>query len=304
MSLGVIAGQTLFDQYLQFVHDIYVVNLFTAAAAMWLLYDTVLTFPREVSHVWRANWTFSKVLYIILRYICVITMIFYVSVGPSTGFPSSVTAFLGQSIRGDAMLGLRVRALYHGNKNVIVLVTLEYFVTFVTDIVAAVKLANSVHPIPGISDTLPGCTYGTFEANILYLIWIPGLTLSFLALSTLIRTSSLDNRTPFPRLAPLSYLLARDGVMYYCMYLVVSVSSMVIMLVFPGRELAAISEVLAPPVYAIGGCRLYLNLRDADEVMNLGTSKSGDIELKQQSGLVFAHTSSSALANSHSLSTL
>ncbi|TFK46894.1 hypothetical protein OE88DRAFT_1666674 [Heliocybe sulcata] len=83
----------LVHEYVQFLSDMNMVKLFTVASAMWLAYDNILTLPREISHVWRAKWTIHRVLYIFLRIVALISMVFYLLVGLSTRLPAQVRAF-------------------------------------------------------------------------------------------------------------------------------------------------------------------------------------------------------------------
>ena len=54
------------------------------------LYDWVLSLPREVEYIWRASWNWSKVLYLLTRYIPFITiaLVFRSELSPRPFSPS------------------------------------------------------------------------------------------------------------------------------------------------------------------------------------------------------------------------
>ncbi|TFK46893.1 hypothetical protein OE88DRAFT_834393 [Heliocybe sulcata] len=186
---------------------------------------------------------------------------------------------------------------------VLLLLVSEWLVVLVTAITEATKAAKSAQLVPGISNILPGCVYRSWDEKIEYLSWIPGLIMSstlfsltmYKTVGTLCRHGVSD-----PGMAPLSYILFRDGVIYYLMWMVPTVGSMALVFAYPNRLLPAISEVAIPPVFSIAACRLYLNIREVDEARDLAASKSQSIELCPRSGLIFAHEEAvSVLPNNH-----
>ncbi|KAL0958262.1 hypothetical protein HGRIS_000415 [Hohenbuehelia grisea] len=63
----------IFAQLLQAVSDVFAVNICTAAALAWLVYDILITFDQEVALL-RARLTWSKCIHIFLRYWTVVIL--------------------------------------------------------------------------------------------------------------------------------------------------------------------------------------------------------------------------------------
>ncbi|TFK89334.1 hypothetical protein K466DRAFT_597871 [Polyporus arcularius HHB13444] len=79
------------QQYVGVIRDIHVANLCNVAAAAWLAYDICITFPQEVSLVWRAKWSIPKVLYFLVRYYTLISLLMMLAVANSLTVPVSVS---------------------------------------------------------------------------------------------------------------------------------------------------------------------------------------------------------------------
>ncbi|KAI0768254.1 hypothetical protein BD413DRAFT_564638 [Trametes elegans] len=67
-------------QLVQVMHDTFVANLCTAAAAAWLSYDVLLTFSQEVALIWRARWSAPKALFLLVRYYTLVSLLLTLAV--------------------------------------------------------------------------------------------------------------------------------------------------------------------------------------------------------------------------------
>ncbi|KAF8726557.1 hypothetical protein AX14_007711 [Amanita brunnescens Koide BX004] len=47
---------------------VWTANYAVVAACSLLVYDIILTSGREITYIWRAKWSFPKIVYLILRY--------------------------------------------------------------------------------------------------------------------------------------------------------------------------------------------------------------------------------------------
>ncbi|KDR79906.1 hypothetical protein GALMADRAFT_222839 [Galerina marginata CBS 339.88] len=133
-----------------------------------LTYDTILTFPREVSHIWRrATWSLPEGLYLLLRYLGL-----FQAIGSNTALLLLV----------NGIMGIRLYALYGRSVKVFCFLFLLFLVfsavKFGTLIVQATFLAPPNTPIlgcltgPDISGEITGWIFPIVVAVICFLMTI------------------------------------------------------------------------------------------------------------------------------------
>jgi len=59
-------------------------------AFAWICYDTMITMDQEVMHVWQTRWSPAKVLYLISRYVTVVSLFFWWLTGAVSELPGPV----------------------------------------------------------------------------------------------------------------------------------------------------------------------------------------------------------------------
>ncbi|TFK52423.1 hypothetical protein OE88DRAFT_1734417 [Heliocybe sulcata] len=255
--------------------DIQTVNYVNAAALTWLIYDILLTVSEEIEAVWNTKWTLSKVLYLLLRYLIVITLMINLVV--------SVASWLG-----GGLLAVRIWALYGCGRKILIVVCFLYFVETAAGIISASLTLASEHSasrIPGLP--VRGCFLSLTQPRNNGLIIIGwtfhvGVNAIFFALTMykFMRTvgaqgfSILESRT----VAPLFHLFIYDGAFYFLVILASSLYNLVIMLALWDRPTVVVGESILAATYAITSSRLMLHLRKSVGQHNT-PHEWGDLEL-------------------------
>ncbi|KIK60952.1 hypothetical protein GYMLUDRAFT_73720 [Collybiopsis luxurians FD-317 M1] len=144
----------LLDSLFELIRNNRAQNASTVAAFTILMYDCLLTFNKEIIHIWKSSWTFPKCLYLYAK---------YYGLAYLWGGPIIFTTLV------NIILGLRLYALYQSSK------ISMFYVLFILDISA--ELWGSVNSIlletraplldlgalepyiPDIDRVLPGCTF-------------------------------------------------------------------------------------------------------------------------------------------------
>ncbi|KAH7908077.1 hypothetical protein BJ138DRAFT_1158469 [Hygrophoropsis aurantiaca] len=122
----------------------------TAASGALVVYDQVLTFSHEVDHIWNRRWSFTTILYFIARYsgdlqvIAIATMYICINWTSSGYLDVYLALYWGQTmfvLSMQAILMLRVHALFNRSKKVLVfLATLYALQTTATFVMAGLLL--------------------------------------------------------------------------------------------------------------------------------------------------------------------
>ncbi|KAJ7289537.1 hypothetical protein C8J57DRAFT_1493969 [Mycena rebaudengoi] len=293
----------------------------------WAAYELLLNFPSETSTVWKAKWSIPKVLYLALRYYGLANLGFYVAVSTSFHAPFKICQgwfyYLAIStsmptLLGEALMFVRINALYGLDRKMIIFTSLLYTIQIVSFWGPGLAIASNriaIRRPPG--NPLPGCLSGIAPSSRLRLslfysipaIIIPCLyfllTLAkFLRLVTLSRDAGrVRGIAPLFGLrstAPTIHLFVRDGAFYFLLGFVVQMLNMIVNLTIPTRALSGILgevdiisqfterlitfQIMA--FYPVVATRMSLNLRQS-ELLRVGTSRSG-IEVQS---IFFAPTS-------------
>lgn len=269
------------------LNQIYTFNYITTAVFVILLYDTVLTFSKEVKFIWSKPIAFSKVLYIIARYYGLLSsgIVFFMTVLPARSLNSCRIylkwyASAGPQINEvvvNLVLLLRIYALYGRNKRLLYLIVpiflAESGLVIYGGAASGVQDNRNLQAMPAISDisSLPSCFF-YFKAPPSYRItlaaWIPAgiQAATFFALSvykvyektTITHREfwSLSEGLKIPELMRVIFL---DGVIFYFANTAVIVISVTALFLehncFSG--LSALIEIL---IYSLCGCHFILHL--------------------------------------------
>ncbi|EMD37103.1 hypothetical protein CERSUDRAFT_84142 [Gelatoporia subvermispora B] len=307
------------QQLIQAVSDTFAVNLAAAGAAAWLAYDVILTIEQEIELVWKARWTYQKVLYIVVKYYSLAFLIALIAINTNTNAPLSVCEswpwIFGYSPTIAASLGgfmflIRVYAAYGRRLQMLVfLLFLFCSENITTCIIVGLEVKSVVisprtpeYPLPGCVTSLPR------HINLTLVSWIINLIVSaiFFLLIMAQFLLSPDMRTilgsagargiwEFKKLAPIIFLFMRDGTLYFLMVATAGAVNLVFIVVLAGRPIQEVGLSWLMATYAIASSRLYLNLRGSLTQPLYSTFRTGDIELDISSrGVVFAPMNRSA----------
>ncbi|KAI0357852.1 hypothetical protein OH77DRAFT_1519174 [Trametes cingulata] len=262
-SSSTAAAEAELLQLVQVVHDTYVANLCTAAAATWLSYDILLTFSQEVELIWSCQgWLWYN------------------------GFNGTLLS----AVIGEAIFLMRLYASYNRTKTILFTIIFLFMAEFVTGITTASLVVSSLSVTPRPPDfPLPGCLFtppkhvnlstmgGGYERVYFLLI------LYKFARNVSLRKAPGSSRTvpiwELPRISPLVFSFLRDSAFYFFLVFLGNTLNLVFEIVFAGRALIPMGTIWLMVIYALSASRLCLNTRDAVYRNRLPTAWGDDIEL-------------------------
>jgi len=255
------------------------VYLASIAALAWLAYDIALTFEQELEFIWKAQWSFPKILYVLARYYGLFNLAYYLSVAlsPSVSvhyceawiwFDSfSNSVFFTTTV--NLLFVLRVSALFHGKRSMLAFLLFLYIAEFIIEVVITVVTLRNIRMVPR-TPGLPirGCS--SDSAPTLTLIsWVTCLIVAcvFWMLTTYKLSRDMGVRTWFNlklvatrvRVYPTMDVFYRDGSLFFGMIFVVILLNTIF------NQLGGVYlEIGAPWIsatYSVAGSRLVLNLK-------------------------------------------
>ncbi|KAI0767224.1 hypothetical protein C8Q74DRAFT_1370047 [Fomes fomentarius] len=281
--------------------DLQVVLLNNVAAVAWVAFDILVTFPQEVSLIWKAKWSIPKVLYFLVRYYTLISLLFvknefisfvvraflikllirtHVSLSGSCKTWLWFNTFNGtllSAVVGEAMFLMRLYASYQRNKLIMTFVGLVYAIQIIVGTVTGTLIMSRIRvldPIPQIP--LPGCrvTAPTFPV-LSILSWIIALLsaclyfvlvlLKFTHNISLRREAGTASSVPIYELqtiSPLIYSFLRDSAFYFFLVFAGNAINLAFVLMYRDRPLIMVGTIWLGAMYAISASRLCLNTRE------------------------------------------
>jgi len=241
----------------------------TVAGMVIVIFDWLLTFEMEVSHIWQAPWNVKKVLYILSRYvpfvaIAIAVMIFFVSgeVVPvktcrSLFLCAAVLFYIGEAI-ADLIFTLRTWVVCGRNKKLGIGLVVFYVATWCVVILVPFGLyVRSVVYAPSLVPRLVGCT-GQGRST-LFSASFAGAMVFNIVMLLLMATRAISSQR-LGTSSGLTKVVYHDGIIYYVYAFVFSSLTFFMLLKLPedyANLLLAIDEAL----YSVLSCRVILHIR-------------------------------------------
>jgi len=252
--------------YLTALEHLRIVIYFNVASATVLIFDYFLTFPREISLVWSARWTPTKVIFLLSRYLPFFDVGFFMY----SHFQASdvetchrvVTAtswwfWVGTALCG-VILSVRTWAVWNRGWPLGIALALLLAVGWIPGIPIILIFNKSLDFAVVESPPLLGCLM-IKGSNIAYICWILLLVnefgLFFLMLLKAIRCYKNGG------MSGLSLVVYRDGLLYYLILFVFAFANVVIMgTISPDlKSVLVLTERVIHPILA---CRVILDMRE------------------------------------------
>ncbi|KAF4612883.1 hypothetical protein D9613_010992 [Agrocybe pediades] len=155
------------------------INYSIVGALTLSLLEIFHTFPKEVKYIWSAKWSFSKILYIFVRYYCAVYLIVQLYFSVNIGIPLRVckiyTHFwimfgtsMFTNLAGNTVFTLRTYALFGNDKKVlfffILVCAADYACSLYLEVFTVrTLLASEISTPPGIP--IPGCPTANITVN-------------------------------------------------------------------------------------------------------------------------------------------
>jgi len=246
----------------------HVVEAMLASAMALQLYDWLLTLPREVEYIWRADWNWSKVLYLLTRYMPFITIALVIrnqfALDPT---PESCKRTL-QAICWLALIGLdlaevvlavRTYAVWERDKRVGIGLALLLALYQIPDVIILNKFIQGTsytrNPYPELHR---GCVYNKANrlvyANWLIITIVEGVVLVLMIISA---TKAYHKHT-----SNLMHVVYRDGIRFYLYIFCATLANVLITLLLPADFITVGSDIEIV-IHSILACRLMIGIREA-----------------------------------------
>ncbi|EPQ50394.1 hypothetical protein GLOTRDRAFT_101775 [Gloeophyllum trabeum ATCC 11539] len=273
---------SLADAFAPFVREIQSTRYAELASSTIVIYDHLITLDQEIDLIWKASWTPGKVLFLTNRYYVLASVIFnnYVLFTTHLSDSFSVKWFRWQGTTGllvsmiaEIILQLRLYALYHLNRRVLVLMCGAFLVSAGT---AAVIMGMVLARISAHSGLIPGLPF-CIPVNVpswFYTFWIPTLGFESLLCALALFRAFRDFRSRtslFQSGRHIVKILIRDSVIYYLIMFATYFTNLVIFLT--GNVGVLESGIgFAVTMSCVMGSRLCLNIRDVHHELEASTA--------------------------------
>ncbi|PPR00253.1 hypothetical protein CVT24_005021 [Panaeolus cyanescens] len=179
------AAAAQFQALIKGLYRVQLVTSFDLIAASVLIYDWFLTFEMEVALVWKSNWNFMKVLFLLQRYMPfadTVFLILYLKFGPGLGVVSCKRFYAASGYMmatgtalSELILTLRVWAVWHRDPRLTIFLPLVYLGCWIPIMYFMyVFLQSLVFTIlPGNLHNILGNQCFIIEADrIFYMVWV------------------------------------------------------------------------------------------------------------------------------------
>jgi len=268
----------------------HIADYFYVSSIALLIYEHALSLERERIHIWNSPWTYTKVLYLLSRYLSYVysAAINQLGVNVSSGLcramiPATLWLIFLAMFLSEVIMCIRTWALWKCDFRLAFGLSVMMLSFFIVQCVILAKLNDSFVIEPAPFDGYRGCFItgagGLLAYNYIIVLVIDAVLFALVAASAL-RAYQLGDA------GKLTGVVHRDGIMFYVYLLVLSITNIVIINTLPGDlwEILGLTESI---LYSVFTSRIILNIREVAHP----TSVSNDTELHtyrdDMSSLVF-----------------
>lgn len=266
-----ISGLSMIDSledYARVLGQRHIVDLVYVASAVILLYDLILTLHLEVSLVWYSRWNYTKVLYLLTRYVPFAAngLILYSHLIPggsvaicANTFQAAGWLYLVGLDLAEVILAIRTWACWGRNKWVGIGLAVWTLLCQVPSVIFMYKFLASLRfgsPIPRTG--LNSC-FVTNSNRLLWGNWAvflsgEGVTLILMGIFAY-RTSREGNNTPLVK------LMYRDGLIFYIYLFCMTSMNIALTLALDSPFVALVSPAQSA-IHSVLTTRIILNIRE------------------------------------------
>ncbi|KAJ6581114.1 hypothetical protein B0H19DRAFT_493568 [Mycena capillaripes] len=272
------------QQLFALLADARTTNELAVAGVTLLVMEHILTFPDEVTLMWKSRFSVSNAFYIWIRYFTLIALSIDLSFMLKVEWSDHLPDFLFQTIActiivvsADVILVLRVWILYAKSRKLLYflvpLIAAEIIAMIIVGIFTIKGLERYVH----VGPVLQGC----------YSLEVPRL-FTFYAVPSLVTAVSMFSLTAYKcgttlknlglKGTPIISLFLRDGVFWFLGNLLVSVVEIVLWK-RARPTLAQIPVVPATAIIAVIGARVVLNIKNIASHNDINATTTVETEL-------------------------
>jgi len=253
------------EDYIRAQEQRHIVDIVYVASAVILLYDLILTLHLEISLVWFSRWNYTKVLYLLTRYIpfAANALIIYSHLTPSPssticagGFHAAGWLYLVGLDLAEVILAIRTWACWGRNKWVGIGLAVWTLLYQVPAVIFMYKfLASLQFESPVLNNCFVVGSNRLLWGNWLVFLLGEGVTLVLMVIFAY-RTSREGNNTPLVK------LIYRDGLIFYVYLFCVTSINIALTLTLDNAFVALVSPVQSA-IHSVLTTRIVLNIREA-----------------------------------------
>lgn len=258
-------------------HQRLLVDYVYVSAAAVLIYDYALTLHLEIKHIWFSRWSYATALFLLTRYTTFVITFMVLhdqmfmdasEASCKTRWKTTLWLMASRSLLAETILCVRTWAIWNRNKTVgrLLMATMFIYATVLCFFVD--KFARSLQIVSPPYPSFRGCEivhasrilWGQFAS--LFAVQIVVLTLVVISAYRLYRTG---------RNTELSFIIHRDGVLFYVYVLLITGANLAISLAAP-LDLIALLSLFEDVLHSVFTTRIIFNIRSA-------ASRGKDLEL-------------------------
>jgi len=271
-----------------------VLNYLTVLQATIVIYDYLLTLSQEVKFIWFSRWSYTKVLFLVIRYmsfVCVLFLLWgmvnysYINMHVARGCSVAIVMVCAESV-----LAIRTWAAWKMNKVIGVgLLVLMLGYTAIQGYLLYEYISTIFNPFTEINIV-------STTGGLVVTMWreYTGLAIVELTVLTLMATSAFRSYT-LGKASLLWHVIHRDGILFYVYLLCLSITNIVIPQFFP-IGVFTLSSYLQT-MYSVLTTRVILNIRDANTHLGIHTElhttdhTSSDLQFQSSEHYALSHDS-------------
>jgi len=247
-------------------YERHIVDYVFMSAAGLLGYEFCLTIYDEITLIWQSPWSYTKVLFLLVRYIPFfsISLMIYdqISLGRTVeqcnkGFPALIWFVMFGIILAEVILMIRTWAVWRQNKIIGCVLAVLQTATLAASIYGNVKFVRALQisppPIPGFRGCFVTATSNTLRVDFLTLSALQLIVLSLMCVAAFkaYKLGSVNE---------LSRTIHRDGIMIYVYLLLITIANVTCMYALP-TALAIMMAPLQAVLYSVLTCRIVFKIR-------------------------------------------
>jgi len=226
-----------------------------------------LTLPVEIKFIWFSAWSYTKVLFLVLRYTPFIWMCFFLNnqlfVDPSietckVTFPAQPWMTLLQVVLAEVILAVRTWAVWNRDKAIGTILVVSIITVVIPQCVLLNKFVHSVQYLPTPYTGFRGCIIITNDR----MLWINyAMFASVEAIFLLLMAISASQSYRQGNFNRLTRIIHIDGMMFYVYLLCISVANAVTVIALPINLIYLLTPIQYL-LYSVLTARIMLNIRD------------------------------------------
>lgn len=238
------------------------------SATAIFIYDYILTLPDEIKYIWLSPWTYTKLFFLLIRYLAFVDAFIYpveqmfIDVSSERCeliYPVGMWCMVIQILLSELVLCIRTWAVWGKNKAVGIGLLAVVIAALVSECVILSTQPQTGGFAPPLYPGFRGC-YGTMDVAKLWLNYTLVGIVEAVALMLMVVSAVISYRQGL--WGDLSRIVHRDGILFYVYLLCLSAGNVVAAIILP-PDYRDTTTPLQTLLYSVFTTRIVLNVREA-----------------------------------------